>query len=100
MERRTRFDRVLLIEDLDLLERKDPGVLYIDGRGKEPLFVAFICPCGCELPCTLPTRQTGAAHPVWQVVYKDGKITIDPSIRRQGACNAHFWIKENKVEWC
>ncbi len=37
----------------------------------------------------------------WDVIeHEDGTITVNPSIWHKDDCNAHFFIKKNKIQWC
>lgn len=65
--------------------------------------VTFLCPCGCGLPIYIlegDKYEGGSGTRKITVVESNGAftwVTIDPSIKVNGGCNSHFWIKDNKV---
>jgi hypothetical protein len=66
--------------------------------------VSYLCPCGCKgytyLPCYLPGK-TPRSRPSWEIILNtDNTITLSPSILDLGRCKSHYFIKNNKVEWC
>jgi hypothetical protein len=53
------------------------------------------CLCGCGSQVVTPIHPTG-----WQLAFDGDTISLRPSIGNWGfACQSHYWIKRNQVEW-
>lgn len=78
-----------------------PGVMQVVKQGDKVRMVDFLCPCGCGH--TVPTFVTEDPKQEndnrWIFTDIDGP-TLYPSIRWEGGCKAHFWIKNGKTEFC
>ena len=61
-------------------------------------YVSFMCPCNEGGMRRLPIKS--GAKKGWDVKEVDGKVTISPSIRDVACCKCHFFIRENRVDWC
>lgn len=94
MAKRTTFEHVKYEHPQGL--QYDADTLYIfEEDGQE--YCAFRCPqCGHIIILTV----NGSKGCQWsKQVNGDGTITLSPSIFI-GCCNAHFFIRNNKIEWC
>ena len=87
-------------------ETKDevPEVLYVlrenkDDPNSKVISVAFQCPCGCGAGNYLPVDPE-YKFTRWDYSFNDGKVTISPSILDKGYCKAHYFIRDNRVDWC
>lgn len=85
---------------------REPGVLYYSRRDGQLKWVSFICPCGCEKGSgegwvAIPVGPEHKSGSCWGAMVRDGKLTLNPSIARTGqTCRAHFFIRDNRVDWC
>lgn len=73
--------------------------MYLVGEDGFLEHVSMLCPCGCRqiVHLNLLTDE----RPVWQLVrHQNGKITLHPSIWRKVGCRSHYWIRENRIQWC
>lgn len=70
----------------------DSDTIYIFDTGIE-----FLCPCSCGQLVRLALYEN--SHAQWSYVINKEKISISPSINDHG-CESHYFIKENKVQWC
>ena len=71
------------------------GILYIS---KEHETAIHLCACGCKRKAVTPLGVDG-----WSLTEKDDKVTLRPSIgnwKGQNPYHAHYYITENKIEWC
>lgn len=93
MDRLEKFDRVEFVEYMPSPTEYEWGVLYIS-----MLFglAIFLCPCGCGEPCVCPLKPN--APNGWDFSEHNGKVTLSPSVL-QGGCNAHFFVRDNKIIW-
>jgi Family of unknown function (DUF6527) len=67
------------------------GVLYVS---MEYTTVAHLCACGCGNKIVTPLSPAQ-----WRLMY-DGTVSLRPSIGNWDlACQSHYWIAGNKVEW-
>lgn len=76
----------------EYLRRSGDAVLVKRGHYR---WLALICPCGCS--DELRINLDPAAGPAWQIYYVNHKLTIYPSIWREGKCESHFIIWRNYV---
>ena len=90
-DRLQRFDRVEFVDFMP--SDKEWGVLYVS-----LLFGLVICQCpdGCGEEAIMPIKPHDPNG--WEYTEHDGLVTLSPSVLVQG-CNAHFYIRENKVIW-
>ena len=76
-------------------EGKDliPGVLYISMKHNT---VVHRCPCGCG------GLSEFMLDPIRYRIEYDGRdVTFKPSIGNSNLqCRSHYWIRENRIEWC
>ena len=80
-------------------EMQYPGELVIVRDGQIDKWVCFKCPCGCGEKVQLSLSK--ARRPRWKAETDwFGRPSLKPSIRQNAGCNAHFWIRKGKVEWC
>ena len=93
MDRLEKFERVEFVEYMPDPTEYEWGVLYVS-----MLFGLAICqcPCGCGEPCVCPLKPNDPNG--WDFFERNGKVTLSPSIL-QDVCNAHFFIRDNKIIW-
>lgn len=102
--RRNSFDEVRHIpEPIYAMLPEEPsledGVLYIvDG----PQYAEYNCPCGCGAVIMIPyfTPGTKGNQYGWELSEKDGKATLSPSVYSKLACGSHYFIRQNRIDWC
>lgn len=96
--RKQEFKHVIMDE-----ERKydpaeyEPDTIYVVRES----FAFFLCPCGCgEITSVYFIPYGGNSG--WTYEIKDGKITISPSVwfNKAIGCSSHYFIRENKIQWC
>lgn len=87
-------DNFVFVQDTErpLKQRMIPGVVYIYKQ-----WLMFLCPCGCGEMIMLNTNKK-YAPPCWTLTRETG--SIHPSVNQTTDCKSHFWIRNNKVEWC
>ncbi len=69
------------------------GILCISKKWK---LAIHNCCCGCKNQVVTPLSATG-----WDLTVTDELVTLSPSIGNfRFECKSHYWIKNNKVEWC
>jgi len=76
------------------------GVIFYSPRFDA---VKFMCPCGCGEQVYLHGNREHEGKTGWDITLKDDKITLSPSIGspiKRKLCGAHYFIKENRIEWC
>jgi hypothetical protein len=81
----------------------EKGVIYISHRFQ---FANHCCPCGCggegAIIISIPNEKLDEEQKKhrWGLTYNNDKtITIEGSILNRG-CNAHYFIRHNKLVWC
>ena len=80
----------------EIPKKKESGILYIS---KEYGVAIHLCCCGCGEQTVTPIGQVGVHN--WTLVDNDGVVSLSPSIyNSQIACKAHYFVKENKIQWC
>jgi hypothetical protein len=68
------------------------GIIYVSITFA---IAAHKCCCGCGNEVITPLSPTD-----WKLIFDGQSITLDPSIGNWNfACQSHYWIKCNKVEW-
>lgn len=92
-------------------EPLEPGVLLISLKYG---CLEHLCACGeCGWSTHMSIKSFDTDQPElvgeddtrwsngWDVTYRGGKLTISPSIGNfQFPCKSHYFIRENRVEWC
>lgn len=76
-----------------------PGEMRVFYENDKPVFVEFLCPCGCGAACPMRVVAQGGKRVhdrVWE--FSPGP-TLDPSVRWVGGCRAHFNITAGRVVW-
>lgn len=74
-------------------DRLDDGHLYISESRNLALHK---CCCGCGEEVVTPLNSKAG----WQVIKDGHKVSLYPSIGNWNfACQSHYWIKNNRVEW-
>ena len=74
-------------------KEKEFGVLYVSKRFN---LVICQCPCGCGTEAVMPIKPKPWG---WDYSEKDGRITLSPSVATNCVNRAHFFIRENKIQW-
>ncbi len=73
-----------------------PGVIYIS---REYRTAIHLCCCGCGEKSVTPWNPETETNPhEWKLTENRDLVTLVPSILNQG-CQAHYFIRENKVIW-
>ena len=69
------------------------GVVYIS---MTHCTVVHRCPCGCG------QLSEFTLDPIrFRIEYDGNSVTFDPSIGNSNLeCRSHYWIRENRIEWC
>ncbi len=71
----------------------EEGILYVS---HEYGTAVHLCCCGCGNQTVTPFFRGG-----WVLSERLGKVTLRPSIGNWAfPCRSHYWITENRVEWC
>jgi Family of unknown function (DUF6527) len=87
----------LTVAFVDLVpEHLEEGVLYVSEKYKTAV---HLCACGT---CGEQTVTPFDSSRGWLYTRSpDDKVTLHPSIGNfQMPCKSHYWIKDNRVEWC
>ncbi len=96
-----RFDRtpkLRVVRTDELPERLSPAHLYVVGEQGEDWFAAMKCPCGCGAAIDLNLVPPG--RPCWRLtIHADGSPSLSPSVWRQVACGAHFFVRRGRIVW-
>lgn len=94
-----RYNLQTFEDRLDAVEaaKKDDVAALIKG-GTTDKWLLIKCPCGCGKQHNLNLMKS--YKPCWSVEkHNETDFTVHPSINAK-QCGAHFWIKNNTVEWC
>jgi len=86
-----RFDIVYVIFIPKQLEE---FTLYIS---EEFGHITHICPCGCKQKIDIgiaPFWKDG-----WTMTENNGEVSLSPSLLNR-FCGAHYFFRNNKIEWC
>lgn len=77
-------------------ETLEQGILYISDEFNTAI---HLCACGCGEETVTPFNYVDNSH--WMLTKDNNAITLSPSIGNQNMpCKSHYYIKNNKVEWC
>lgn len=71
-------------------EAMDDGVIYVSIPFRT---VMHRCCCGCGSPVAIPVGGDG-----WELTIEGESVTLHPSLLNR-LCQAHYWIRGNKVLW-
>lgn len=73
--------------------RLESGILYVCLNHH---VAVHLCACGCREKTVTPLGLCG-----WNLIFNENGLSLKPSIGNfQIACNSHYFITNNKVEWC
>lgn len=73
------------------------SIIYLERRNGFNKWAYFKCP-KCDELIQIPT---GGGKNSWSVdVDFWGRPTLSPSIWQTGSCQAHFFIRKGKIDWC
>lgn len=84
-------------------EAMEPGTIYIEADESAPWLVCFLCPCGCGYDVSLVLKGTVQNHtgPEWVLERLSlSCISVHPSVLLTTDCGSHFWLKNNRIQWC
>lgn len=93
------------VETIPRPPEMEEGVLYISEKFGTAI---HLCACGCKEQTVTPinhklddgTMTTYGWDYTW-VATASVSVTLRPSIGNQNfPCKSHYWITNNKVEWC
>lgn len=74
------------------------ALLVIVGPPHTPKWALLQCPCRCGN--RIDVNLSSARRPCWEVQVRDGRATLEPSLRRpKGTCESHFFVEDNKIIW-
>ncbi|WP_368086862.1 DUF6527 family protein [Paenibacillus sp. yr247] len=75
------------------------GTLLIVKDGTFYKWARFQCPCGCGQKQVISLESNHNPH--WSIYESSGTITLQPSVHvnGQGGCGAHFFIRNNMIDW-
>lgn len=76
-------------------EELQEGVIYVSRKFETAV---HLCACGaCGNQTVTPFNQGG-----WSIhIENDKSVTLSPSIGNwQFPCKSHYFIRDNRVEWC
>lgn len=77
----------------------EPYKIYLAGEAEHLWAAAMVCPCGCREVIELNLLKQ--ASPCWNVKkYRNGSISLMPSIWRQKGCRSHFFVRHGRIDWC
>lgn len=69
------------------------GIIYVSQKYETAI---HLCACGCGRKVVTPTGDSW-----WSITINDGKVTLNPSIGNwQLPCKTHYFIRDNRIEWC
>jgi len=99
---RTRIEQYDHVDVTDCTFHDTPGLIQIDRAKRRAM---YLCPCGCGCPhypiVYFPGEPKPPGPPAsWLLRIDETGVTLDPSVLVRGACNAHYWIRGGRVEWC
>lgn len=93
-----KYNECLIVDSFPKGELFKNDTIYYLERIK---MVRFSCPCGCGNRESLPIEEKfNRNKKVWEIKVKDGKATIKASVGSAFPCHSHYFITDNKVEWC
>jgi len=73
-------------------DKLEEGVLYVSIKFAS---AAHRCCCGCSREVVTPISPID-----WALTFNGVSISLYPSIGNWNfPCRAHYWIKENRIEW-
>lgn len=74
---------------------KEHGILYVSEKYR---IAVHLCACGC-----LNQAVTPIGNAQWTLTKNGDKVSLTPSIGNfsgQSPYHAHYFIRENRIEWC
>lgn len=76
-----------------------PDVIYQIGDDECVWAAVLQCPCGCREAIHLSLVRD--SKPSWRIqAYKNGDVTLLPSVWRTVGCRSHFIIYRSRIIWC
>jgi hypothetical protein len=80
-------------------EGPKPKVIYQIGDDECVWEAAMLCPCSCNQVIRLSLVKD--ARPSWRIQeFKNGEVTLLPSVWRTIGCKSHFIIYRSRILWC
>lgn len=77
----------------------EPGMMYVS---KKYSTTSYICPCGCGSLVSIPFKPGPYQSQsfFWGYQENDTLVSLEPSVKMTSGCRAHYFIQQNKVNWC
>jgi hypothetical protein len=98
LRRRSKITRVVVVDSMTAIPAGIGAALYIVRQGSFDKRVVLDCPCGCWRRIDLNMVRT--QDPYWSASLKKNSISLRPSVwLTNDACQSHFFIKSNRIEW-
>jgi len=73
--------------------------VIIVGSKEKTKWALLKCPCGCQDVLNLSLMKS--VSPNWRtIIDKTERITLEPSLWKNGGCRSHFFIRRGKIIWC
>lgn len=83
----------------DIPEEPQSATLYVAGEEPHLWAAALLCPCGCGDVIHLNLLEQES--PCWTIRrHPDGTVSVVPSVWRTKGCRSHFFIRNNRIDWC
>ncbi|MEI9430266.1 DUF6527 family protein [Mesorhizobium sp. Cs1299R1N3] len=76
---------------------REPGDVVLVHRGR-PRSLLIACPDGCGGSLSINLDQR--AGKAWRLYRKGNAISLSPSVWREGGCESHFIVWQNRIIWC
>jgi Family of unknown function (DUF6527) len=100
LRRRRRLKSVIRVDSRAELPTKPTnlGAAICIVGSDSPKWAVLDCPCRCGE--RIDVNLMLARRPTWQLVTKQGKVTLQPSLWvTSEKCGSHFWVRENRIIW-
>lgn len=97
----TEYKNIVVVIDNPVPSEMQVDTIYLkvlEGKPNDPFYAFFLCPCSCQTLIALPVG-TKSGTPSWKIQGTD-PVTLSPSIRQLKGCQSHFFIRQNRVDWC
>jgi len=90
------YNKTVFVNSLSDVPRNPQTDIYIVKNNDKQKWVVFACPnkCGKRIEVNLMQSR----QPFWLLKMKKKKVSLSPSIVVTD-CGAHFWLRNNNVEW-
>ena len=101
--KKDQFKKVIIVESGKSVQIPSK-TLVLTKKGNVFTWLRYKCPCGCGE--TISLSLSPMIEPYWAITIGKDKnkrpsVTITPSVyMRNTKCGSHYFITENKVNWC